>query len=49
MIQATEVNIIYLLLDVSGTSIIAQAGIPAGRLGPTHIYFFSQAPAQFRP
>ena len=32
MIQAIEVNKIHLLLDVSGTSIIALAGLPAGRL-----------------
>ena len=40
MIQAIEVNKIHLLLDVSGTSIIALAGLPAGRLWPAHIYFF---------
>ena len=49
VIQAIEVNIIHLLLDVSETSIVVLARIPAGRLWPTHIYFFSQAPAQIRP
>ena len=32
VIQAIKVNIIRLSLDVSGTSIIALTGIPAGRL-----------------
>ena len=40
VIQAIEVNIIHSLLNVSGTSIIALAGVPAGRLWPTHIYCF---------
>ena len=42
LIQAIEVNIIHLLLDVPGPSIIALAGTPAGRLWPTHIYIFHE-------
>ena len=42
LIQAIEVNIIDLLLDVSGTSIIALAGIPAGRLWSTHNNSFNK-------
>ena len=33
---------IHLLLDVSGTSIIAVAGIPSGRLWPSHINIFNK-------
>ena len=47
VIQAIEVNIIHLLLDVSETSIIALAGIPAGRIWPTHIYFFHKHQCSF--
>ena len=47
VIQAIEVNIIHLLLDVSETSIIALAGIPAGRIWPTHIYFFHRHQCSF--
>ena len=47
VIQVIEVNISHLLLYVSETSTIALAGIPAGRLWPTHICLFHQHQRSF--